>query len=336
MDQRREIEEHCAKCGKLLPEDDIVIHCYNCNNKYHHTTCCSLASSTYKGMSKSNRANWLCKFGSCAKRDQSPNLSMVFENIRMQKKQRREDSEDSESSSVSKKHRRNETVSLALASDINETKKNISEIKEKMSEFSEIKKAISNLNTLLETMNKTIADLREENRAKDKTIEYMQEKINVMEQTLIEKNVEVKNANEVDEPIDLVMLLASKANANIAKHNIVDVYRQKRSKKIIVKFDTIVAKKEFTLKVKAQKIKSGELKTQNGTYAEITNQRNETIFVNDELTALNKKLLWMAKNKARSKNWKFVWVRNGKILAKKSENDRACYITKEADIGLIN
>lgn len=40
---------------------------------------------------------------------------------------------------------------------------------------------------------------------------------------------------------------------------------------------------------------------------------NINVFVNDQLTPNNQKLLWLAKNRSREVNWKFVWTRNGYI-----------------------
>lgn len=43
------------------------------------------------------------------------------------------------------------------------------------------------------------------------------------------------------------------------------------------------------------------------------------IFANDHLTQYKRHLLWLTKNKAKEINWKFIWVKNGNILAKKNE-----------------
>ena len=51
---------------------------------------------------------------------------------------------------------------------------------------------------------------------------------------------------------------------------------------------------------------------------------NKFIYINDQLTAYNRRLLWTAKTKAKECNWKFTWVRNGSICARKNENSPAC------------
>lgn len=55
----------------------------------------------------------------------------------------------------------------------------------------------------------------------------------------------------------------------------------------------------------------------------------------DNLTAMNKKLLWMLKGKAEEKKYQFVWQKNGKIFARKKQGDRIIKIECEADLDKI-
>lgn len=53
------------------------------------------------------------------------------------------------------------------------------------------------------------------------------------------------------------------------------------------------------------------------------------------MTANNRRLLWLGKTKAKEHNWKFVWVRNGYIYARKNEKTSPIIITNSADIESI-
>lgn len=55
----------------------------------------------------------------------------------------------------------------------------------------------------------------------------------------------------------------------------------------------------------------------------------------DNLTAHNKKLLWMTKVKAQEKRYQFVWQKNGNIFVRKAEGNRAIKIGSEVDLGKI-
>lgn len=121
--------------------------------------------------------------------------------------------------------------------------------------------------------------------------------------------------------------MAKKLNSKIEERDIVDIYRNKMSGKIVVKFNHIQNKNEFIQQCKRKKLKSGDVINTNNK-----NDDNKHIFVNDELTHHNRKLFWTTKNTAKEKGWKFIWIRNGKILARKNENEKVLSINKEQDL----
>lgn len=67
-----------------------------------------------------------------------------------------------------------------------------------------------------------------------------------------------------------------------------------------------------------------------------SNPTNNYMYVNDEVTPHNKRLLWMTKTEAKECGWKYVWVRNGHIYARQNENSSAILINNTADIEAIN
>lgn len=56
------------------------------------------------------------------------------------------------------------------------------------------------------------------------------------------------------------------------------------------------------------------------------------IFLNDNLTSRNKRLFWEARQRGKEKNYKYVWVRHGKIFAKKSETASPLHIYSSSDL----
>lgn len=59
------------------------------------------------------------------------------------------------------------------------------------------------------------------------------------------------------------------------------------------------------------------------------------LYFNDNLTRLNRELFWMARSRAKEMHFKFVWVRDGNIFAKKDEAGRAIRIFRQADLEKI-
>ncbi|XP_064479072.1 uncharacterized protein LOC135392285 [Ornithodoros turicata] len=59
--------------------------------------------------------------------------------------------------------------------------------------------------------------------------------------------------------------------------------------------------------------------------------RNEQIFLCENLTLQNKKLLWQARMSAKEKGYQFVWVRNGLIFVGRADGTTAIEITHTED-----
>ncbi|CAN7946868.1 unnamed protein product [Ixodes hexagonus] len=59
------------------------------------------------------------------------------------------------------------------------------------------------------------------------------------------------------------------------------------------------------------------------------------LFFNDNLTKQNRELFWMVSERAEEKQYKFTWVKNGKIFAKKNEGSSLLRIYRVADLNTI-
>lgn len=59
---------------------------------------------------------------------------------------------------------------------------------------------------------------------------------------------------------------------------------------------------------------------------------NKKFYVNDALTPYYKNLLWSTKIRAKEKNFKFIWYKNGKLLARKSEGSPITEIKNHYDL----
>lgn len=136
--------------------------------------------------------------------------------------------------------------------------------------------------------------------------------------------------DEVTDVTAMIKTIAETVDVNISSSDIESAYRVKRNKKIIVMFATLTKKKELLGKLKGRRIDRSVV-WENSQEDNI----NKYIYINDELTANNRRLLWLAKTKAKEHNWKFVWVRNGYIYARKNENTSPIIITNSADIESI-
>lgn len=184
----------------------------------------------------------------------------------------------------------------------------------------------------VETLTNQVKDLYEKDKKRDNQMNLMEKRINKLEQQMICKNIEIKNiTNTQISPYDVVKTIGTSLNVNINNEDIHKAYRiKKQSNKIIVEFSTLGKKEEFMKKIERHRLDSKTININEDP------DSPNFIYINDELTFNNRQLLWLAKIKAKEANWKFVWVRNGSIFARKNENSPLFTINNTADIESIN
>ena len=66
-----------------------------------------------------------------------------------------------------------------------------------------------------------------------------------------------------------------------------------------------------------------------------TNFPEDPVYVNEHLTPERKILLGMAKKKKNELRWKFAWVKDGKIMMRKTERSKIVRINNEEDLRKI-
>lgn len=190
------------------------------------------------------------------------------------------------------------------------------------------------LTKLTETMSNLVTEVNElkvQNKEKDLRLQTMENKVNVLEQQLVNKSIEIKNVQNKDlSASEVVKKIAASVSVNVDDSDISNSYRIKqRDDKIIVEFCSLSKKRELMSKIRRHRISGDVINTQQ------VNEESSKIFINDQLTAHNRRLLWQSKIKAKENNWKFVWFRNGHLFAKQNENSSAILILNASDIELI-
>ncbi|KAI8128732.1 hypothetical protein CVS40_1747 [Lucilia cuprina] len=331
----------CNQCKNKITTTNYV-KCYNCNSNYHFSTCSPLAESTYSTMTNEKKTNWKCHV--CKPRSKSPNnlyQTFVFDENNQQKQLRLDDSFDE--SDGAKKFK--ESLSLGSVNNkLNNVEKELQEIKSHMEMLvtsinnlhsqmkNEIQGALATITTTISTLVTQVNELTERDRIKEKQINSLDTRINIIEQQMIIQNIEVKNVEDTQmSPIDVVKRIASSLNVEITDSNINNAFRlKKQNNKIIVQFCSLSKKLELMSKIRRHKV-DAEIINSGGS----NNSGGKYIYINDELTPYYRRLLWITKTKARETHWKYVWVRNGKIFARRSENCPSIIINNAADIEAI-
>lgn len=281
-------------------------------------------------MHAERKNEWKCH--NCRK-SKLPNPPTVASDETIQQKQQRDEDDDNEEQAK----RFKDSLSLNLLnSKLGSVQSDVNEIKTTMQTLAQninisntniredLQNALATITSAIANLTTQVNDIQYKNDENNKQIYEMNTRINKLEQQAINKNIEINNVqNQQMSADEVIKKIATSLNAFRLKIN-----------KIIVEFCSINKKREVMEKIHAHRIDANVLNVEETNETDLNT--NNYIYVNDQLTANNRRLLWLAKTKAKECNWKYVWVKNGSIFARKIENATAIVINNAADIEAIN
>ncbi|XP_037812974.1 uncharacterized protein LOC119604445 [Lucilia sericata] len=332
----------CHQCKKVIKTTNYV-KCFNCNMNYHFSSCSPLSESTYLSMCGERRTSWKCQ--NCKPRSRSPNTmyqTVVHDDDTNKKQARCDDEMENEQA---KKFKESESLTpsktrVCSQSDIEQFNIGLQKVNTAIEELSsnvnilnskitgQIQNTLTTITDTLSTLVTQVKELTDKDKQKEMKINIIETRMDKMEQQMLNRNIEIKNiTNKLISEYEVVKTIGESLKVTIDERDINRAYRTKRSEKIIVEFTTLNKKTEFMDKIKNHRVDANIIKE---------NGNNKYIYINDELTFSNRRLLWLAKTKAKEANWKFVWVKHGNIFARKNENSPLFVINNSTDIDNIN
>jgi hypothetical protein len=162
----------------------------------------------------------------------------------------------------------------------------------------------------------------------EKEVSFLKTVINNNEQIMLTNNIEIsgipKTANE--NIIEVVKTLAQSLKCDVQDCHIIDAFRGKaynnKDGKI---YAYLISKNIKELFVKNIKLR---YKNNNPLLAKeiYRNFPDNKIFINDQLTRHNKKLLWISKESAKNYNYKYTWANMSGIFMRKGEGEQVTKI----------
>ena len=194
-----------------------------------------------------------------------------------------------------------------------DTRQNYDAIK---TENAELKEENSNLRTELDEIKKRLADA--------------ESRLQHSEQYSRNKNIEIKGIEENpnEDVTAVVCKLGQLSGVNVVPDDIEACHRVHARNKpgcIIVQFTRRQKRDDLLEKARKLRLKNSDF----------GNNSASPVYVNDHLCPTLKRLLGMAVTKKRESGWKYVWCRNGKIFAKKSDGSETLAIRREHDLEKI-
>ncbi|CAH2089807.1 unnamed protein product [Euphydryas editha] len=225
---------------------------------------------------------------------------------------------------------------LSLRLDNQDLKDSLSTTNTRVTEMERALDAIDSRQDSLDSELKKIKNQVSDTSNLPSYVQQLEKKIAAMEQQSRDCNVEIVNIPERrnENLVDLVMKLGSINKHELSKNDIIAIHRvphagqqDTRPKNVIVKFSTRVTRDNFLISSRAVKELNTELLGIPGT--------SHKVYVNEHLTLTNKRIFRECRARANQCGYKYVWVKHGTILARKSETSPVVAIRSENDFKKI-
>lgn len=191
--------------------------------------------------------------------------------------------------------------------------------------FEESESVVKQLQNTQKQMQQTIAALTTKCNKMSIEMEQLRSKTNTVEQAKVSTNVLIRGVKTDDDPKEAIRKIAEIAafevNVSViasAKH----ITNEKSQSVIVAKFNDESKKRNFIKAAKKAKVSA-----QTYGYTDKTGP----IYVDEQLTKQTF-LLFKRTKELKKQGYKFVWISNGEILARKNEKSTAIRITTESQV----
>ncbi|CAG9137991.1 unnamed protein product [Plutella xylostella] len=357
------VEDPCAGCRASIGKSEHI-KCSTCKLAYD-LTCANVSIQRYRIMTREHKANWKCDQcrSSQPKTDNSntplrppttvsQDVNNVTQRARPTAVAPTSGGAVSPSSSLSTKDLREvirEEIRSALKSTLGEGASLVNKVDHISEKVSHFEASLAFYNSMYEEMKSSldekctqIKNLQKDNSDLQITVKDLSDRLNSMEQHMREDNVEVNGLPENNAEIlpNMVLQLAKSVNVQLKDGDVVTATRvpkmnknADRPRSVVVKLrDTgvrdalLAAVQTFNRKNPTDKLGSQHLGI---------GGNRVPIYVSEHLSPANKSLHAAARHKAKEMGYKFVWVRGGRILARKTESSQAIQIRSLDSLKLI-
>ncbi|XP_046677376.1 uncharacterized protein LOC124365440 [Homalodisca vitripennis] len=181
---------------------------------------------------------------------------------------------------------------------------------------------------------KEMEEIKEENRVLKKSVATLEQRLRNMEQYSRQTNVEINGVPETngEHMEELLKDVASSIGLELKKERVIAAHRvptfsRNRTPPIIVKFTTRQDRDDWLQAFKEVRPITAD---------KINRHFNkDKIFINEHLSPENKQLLGRVKEAARSKGYKYVWSREGKIFVRRENGEKCIRIDVSDDLGKL-
>ncbi|KAH9635238.1 hypothetical protein HF086_013265 [Spodoptera exigua] len=226
------------------------------------------------------------------------------------------------------------------------------EFQQLRSEMAQLKESIKTSDERMESLEVRVGSLEQRLEQKivpdkgilENTIDELRCQLNDRDQELLLNDIEISGIPECkdESALHLVKVLGTKLGVIVDERDVVHVERvgsthrnrtttsisadpaSRRPRSISVRFARRVTRDAL---LRAARVRRG-MTTQD---LDISGQAHR-VYVNERLTRTNRQLFYLARQAGTRGNWRYVWTKDGRILARKEDGLRTERVRSEADI----
>ena len=230
-----------------------------------------------------------------------------------------------------------ETTLQSITDQLNTIEKTLKELTHIKNDIKSVKKSLKTcVDTLvkqtktLETLSKDNKTLKEDNVKLKSDVKRLNDRLEDLEQYGRRNNVEIQGIPEArgENLLHTITTLGVKMGCKIEASDVDVVHRlparNQEHKPIIVKF----VRRTVKLDLLNNRSRLAQVTSQDFDSTSTGNK----VYVNENLTPYRKQLFYLARNKKKDSNYKYVWVKNGNVFMRKLDGHDAIKITCEEDL----
>lgn len=320
----------CKHCSEDLPFDDDYITCFGCKGQLHYL-CANVREQTWRKNNAEQKRSWRC-FACKTKTDSLAGVGGV------------QKAAQKPATPVDKHDAGFELLQQLLPHIRNIIREENLAITTKMDEF---QKAIDFYGHQIDSYTKILEKITDENKKLSEKYNCLETKYIALEKQIEEikinaeedrqyarnHNVEINGLQEIqtENLTDIAITLGKEAGmSDMSKADIQAIHRvNSRTAKIrpvIIQFTNRSTRDDFLRKIKVRR------PTLDLIYPE---KPKDPIYINDHLTPYYRGLLYEAKNKKNDNNekiYKYVWFKDFKLFARRTDSSNIIRIKSAADI----
>ncbi|XP_045492489.1 uncharacterized protein LOC123701524 [Colias croceus] len=217
-------------------------------------------------------------------------------------------------------------------------------------ELLELRKSVSFLSDMNDEMRENIKSLskdnkqlKSENDALKSSVHELSDRLNKIEQSLRDKNLEIKGVPEhpSENVLNLIQQCASIVGHKIADGDVVKCNRVAKQNKntnvprtIIVQFNSERRRDEFYSAVYRYNKANPDNKLNTALFGLAGEKK--PVYISEHLSPQNQALHIAARMRAKELSYKFVWVRSGRIFVRKDPGSQYIFIKDSKSLDLMH